>query len=451
MNRVIQLFIIVIMCGCSLLRPAPEEKDMPEWITGSTEIPFYYTGIGSAPKQESQPNEYIRNARQNALADMAESISIEIESSSTLSVIESNYEVSRNFSYDVVASTHEELEGYELVDTWEDENYYWAYYKLSIEKYWEVKEERKSNAVSNALSKYEQAKEFQQSNEHYNAFIFYADALAELRPYLGERAVALIDGEEKDLSNHIFSRLVDFLNNINIYGQHDEITVKRGVSIDKQLVTFHVKDKDDNPVNNFPVRLDFTGRGLMRNREASDSEGEIVCALQKVSSSGNNETLSVSIDMQELSRVSGDQAIRSIIRNIPCPEGSIEIIVDKPTVFVASTEKEFGETNNGHLLKDKMKRSIRPHFDLAKSKNEADFIINIESNTTKKDKYLNEHYIIMECKIRMQDQKGNTLFNRDISNEYKDTSYQKASIKAYNEIARIIDRSIANNIARSIN
>ena len=40
--------------------------------------------------------------------------------------------------------SQKDLEGYDLVSTWEDEKEYWLYYKLSKSKWAEIRSERKN-------------------------------------------------------------------------------------------------------------------------------------------------------------------------------------------------------------------------------------------------------------------------------------------------------------------
>lgn len=94
-------------------------------------------------KKGFTPADYMANAQQQALGDLASNISTNIESSSVLSVIETKYHIGENYSKEITASTSHQLEGYELVETWEDENFYWAYYRLSKSHYAKIREEKK--------------------------------------------------------------------------------------------------------------------------------------------------------------------------------------------------------------------------------------------------------------------------------------------------------------------
>ena len=172
---------------------------------------MYYTGVSSSKKKGFMPSDYQANAQQKALGDLASSISVNIESTSVLSIIEMDYNINENFSSEITASTNQQLEGYELVDTWEDDDYYWVYYKLSKSKYQAQKIAQKEQAVLDAKNKYYQARELLGRQLHYNALQFYVEALTALKPYLGESTLTIIDGEEKDLGNEILVQLRSLL------------------------------------------------------------------------------------------------------------------------------------------------------------------------------------------------------------------------------------------------
>ncbi len=443
--------LIVLLYGCSVFKPSVDEKDIPEWVVRKPQMPLYYVGVGSAPKQGYSANEYIQNARQSALADLAESISITIESQSMLSVIERDQDISESFTVDIHASTRKELEGYELVDSWQDDKNYWVYYRLCMLKHEEIIERRKNDAINNALSKYQQATGFLGRNAHYNAFQLYADALSDIRMYLGETTETEINGEKRDLGNYLFTQMSELLTNLNIEYPHDEIRVKRGVEIDPEKMTFFIKDENNNPVSNIPFRISFSGSGLLRNHETSDSEGKITCALRRVSSSGSSETLSITVNLQNLSRVTSDPIVRNVIRSLPAPGKSIRVIIERPTIFISSVEKILDDKTNNNELKNAMASSLSRDFEIINYIDKADFIVNIESNTTKKGKHRNEYYVTMNFDVRLNDNQGNNLFRRTIENDYSGRDLSAASRSAYQSTKNTIERSLAGNIARAVN
>lgn len=449
----VSVFLSLLSIGffsCNILKK-PSYDPMPDWVIRKPQSSMYYTGVSSATKPGFSPSEYITSAQQRALGDLASSISVNIESSSMLSIIEIDYNISENFSRDITASTSKELEGYELVDTWEDETNYWVYYRLSREKYHRLRQEKKNTAIRNAENKVLQAHHMLDRNSHYNALQFYADALSDLKIYLGESTPTKINDKEVDLGNYIFAEMADFINNLKITYPYNQINVQRGVEINPDLLTFKIVDKHGNPVSNIPVRINFTGAGLLRNSEVSGTDGKVVSSIRRISSSRTSETLSLTIDMNALSRVTSDPMIRNIIRNMPAPERSIRVVLEKPVAYITATEMELNKLSSHQTLYNALVGNLGRDFDITEDREKADYIISINSNTSIKGTYLQEHYVTMSCRIDMTDVLGNNLYRRTIEADHMGPDFLNASRAAYQATSRTIERSIIRDIVNSIN
>jgi len=442
------LSFLVLSCQ-NLKKTGFEKKPMPEWVKAKPQSAFYYTGISSAPKKGFLPSDYIANAQQKALGDLASSISVNIASTSVLSIIETNYNLSQNFNQEIIATTSQQLEGYELVDTWEDDNFYWVYYRLSKEKFKEITAERKSQTILDAKNKYYQAKEFLNRQMHYNAFQFYVEALTVLKPYLGESNLTDIDGEEKDIALEIFNSMVEFLTSIRIEGK-SEIIVKKAIDIDPEEFTFIIIDSNKNPISRIPVRINFSGSGLIRNSEVSNNEGKVVCSIKKIKSSPNQENLEIVVDVNSFSRVAKDPMIRSIIRGIPAISKSVKVIVEKPVIYVLSEEKSFGEIRSNSLIKQTFESLFGTEF-FVNAKSPADFILKIFTNTIENGIYYGEKQVIISFTFELMDSKENIIYRKTGSAEYTASDYKAADNKAYIELTKSVERTIFRDILNSIN
>ena len=144
--------LLLMLIGCSGGKKAQQAQlaPQPEWVKMRPSSPTYYYGIG-AVRKSMDVGQYQQAARQNALADMAGEISTTISSNSVLHAFESNLGFRDDFTSTIRAQTQQDLEGYELVDSWEDLENYWVYYRLSKALYQELKEQRKNDAISRSF------------------------------------------------------------------------------------------------------------------------------------------------------------------------------------------------------------------------------------------------------------------------------------------------------------
>jgi hypothetical protein len=450
----INLFFIsllaLIFFSCNTGRNLSEKNNpKPDWVTSKPQSSTYYIGVSSAPKKGYLPSEYIQSAQQKALADMSASISVNIESTSVLSRIEDNYNLHENFSSEIIATTSQLLEDYELVDVWEDENYYWVYYRLSKTIYKTQKEKKKQQILLESKNKLKQADDLINKRSYYNAFQFYSDAFSVLKPYLGESTLTEIDGNTQDLGNYIFTKIAGFVNDINFKFPEDEVSVKKGVDIDADIFNVNVFYKNEYTMSNIPVKINFTGSGLLRNSETSDNNGKFFCSVKKVTSSPGMETLSVNVDMLSLSKVAKDPMIRNIIKSIPASENKLRVKVIKPVLKIISNEKSFETETSENKLKSTFQSMLSSEFSFTES-TEYDFILNITSNTTKNGQKYGEPLVVINYTFDLTNTNGKNVFRKSSSNEYYASTYEVAVNKAYNEVSTSIERFIANELISSL-
>lgn len=446
------ILVLFVVESCSSKRSSSTHTEPPpEWVQRKPQSPHYYIGVSSASKHGATPDEYIQSAQQRALGDLAASISVNIESSSFFTVMETNNLIYENYSRDILASTSKELEGYELVDSWEDNSNYWVYYRLSRDKYHRIREQRKEQAINNAKNKYQRAQSMLERGSHFNAFKFYVEAMEDLKLYLGESTKTNFNDEVIDFGTFMYNEIADFLSNLNIHHNNNKITVKRGIDVNPELLKFHILDKNDKPVADIPLRISFTGSGLLRGSATSGADGSFIVDMRRVGSHSGSETLRLTIDMQNLSRVSSDQVIRDIINNMPAPNSHLIIKLEKPKLFISSTEKSLDRTRGSNDLKEVLKANIRNFYDFTSNRNDADFIVDMTTNTSRKGTYINEYYVTMSIEVTMNDKSGNNVLRRNLSNDHMGSSYENASENAYRESLRTIERRLVRDLINVVN
>ena len=89
----------------------------PEWTFNSPVLSAHYVGIGSASKL-IHPLDADAVAKQQALDNMSRDIRVQVQSTSTASTLQINSWLSESFSAQSTSTTQEDLEGFELVDTY---------------------------------------------------------------------------------------------------------------------------------------------------------------------------------------------------------------------------------------------------------------------------------------------------------------------------------------------
>ncbi|HNP07356.1 MAG TPA: LPP20 family lipoprotein, partial [Cyclobacteriaceae bacterium] len=170
------------------------QNPRPEWLSAKPMQDRYYIGIGHSAKDGI--NNYIQIAKSSALEDIISEIRVTVSSTSVLSQIDANKEFQERYEQIIKTTASDELEEYEQVDAWEDDQNYWVYYRLSKQRYKEIKDEQKRNAVTLALDFFTKAKQSERAGEDVQALGFYFKGFGAIEKYLGDPIRLEYEGKE---------------------------------------------------------------------------------------------------------------------------------------------------------------------------------------------------------------------------------------------------------------
>jgi len=154
----VRIFILtlIFLAACSpKVQPPDPDSLKPSWLRAEPNQAGYYTGIGHSIKDGT--NNYVQSAKKSALDDLVSEIKVNVSSTSVLSQLETNKKLTEQYQQVIQTTAADEIEEFEMVDAWEDASNYWVYYRLSIERYRQIKEEQKRNATTLALGYFEKS------------------------------------------------------------------------------------------------------------------------------------------------------------------------------------------------------------------------------------------------------------------------------------------------------
>ena len=138
-----RLFVIVVSGIVTVLLTAlnSSAKEKPSWVMTRPDSLGYYVGIGVVQKGPDDQNLH-DIARGLALKDISSEISSYISSRTDRIIIEKAGILFEDYKSNLITKTRAHLEGYNFIDSWEDENEYWVYYRLSKEIYLNKRKQR---------------------------------------------------------------------------------------------------------------------------------------------------------------------------------------------------------------------------------------------------------------------------------------------------------------------
>lgn len=435
LNYLIFLIAALTFSCSSSKKLAEQEAEKPMWLKDKPILEEYYIGIGSARKIGTI-DEYTNEARKNALADIAGEISTSISSISVLNQVEDKRGVSEIFQNTIKTSSKDFLTAYEKVESYENETYYWIYYRLSKEKYEIEKAKRKAEAIENALLKYKNALESTQNNKYDFAINQYIRALEILIEYLGEDTPVNFENNQIDLLNEINKNLAAIFREIHITHKKSSLEVKRGMALDKDDLRFNILNKNEEAISGIPVKFSYSGGYLLSEIDISNESGLVSSSINKIKSTGNTEIFRVEIDMQAIANQGTKELlIRKLITNYKANKLQIKINIEQPTIYVINFEENDAKTPKLDIYHTLVNNSLsEKKFKYDAVPQNADYVIYLDASTKKLAKTNGMFKVSLHVKIELQDKNKTSLFSGELNKEVTSLgSYSKAIEEAYTQ------------------
>jgi hypothetical protein len=448
----ITLVALLWGCGGSKKVQGPAPASQPEWVKSRPTSSMFYYGIGIARKT-SDVSQFQQTARQNALADMSSEISISISSNSVIHAFESNLNFREDFTSTIKTQTQQELEGYEQVDSWEDENSYWVYYRLSKSKYQELKELRKSNAVTRSLDLFTTALNARGAGEVRLAIVQLIKALEPIKPYFSEPLPVDYQGTQVFLGNEIFKELSSTLSAIELVPFHSAINIKTGQSIPSSLLVFEARHKVTGIIGELPLVVSYSEKPIRNNKQRAGSNGMASFDVDKVRSTKAFETFSATIDLDDiLAEASSDAFISRLVSRFTLPQGVIRINIDKPVFVVISNEVNLGVViQPGFLEESFRKKAIENGYLVKDDVSDADYIVQITAATSSRGESNQFKNVSLEGLISVETKDGNQLYHRPLEGFVgRNLDFKQAGEDAFKEARRKLEISYFREIHEAI-
>ncbi len=450
--NVAKVFIFLILAwSCKSNAPVQqvetESNARPQWLNRRPIDPNYYIGISGSSKMKDKFG-YASSSQTKALENIASEIKVKVESNSVLYELEKNSEFKDSYESVVQSKTSQNLEGYELVDSWENEEEYWVYYRLSKVKYKELQEQKHTAALEKAKGYYLRAIDASKQKELSLAVKMHLSSLKALQAYLGELNEYRVNGQDISLTQANFEKLQSIFLKIKIQGDNVYQNT-RGVTRNQEIFvsTFY----DNHLAKGVPVKIMFkNGKGLFSSSHSLNASGETKFVLDKITSPALTQELLITLDEGVFDE---DFLSKALLKNMQLPKKIVTMEVNNPMVFIKSEELQLGQDIGTRYLRDEVnKQSVNHGFGIAPTESSADLIIDIKSNTRKGAEnegvfvsYLNIELKVLNAETRRQVYAGSLVDLKGVQLDYKG-----ASDDAYKKSINQLDKKILREIQKVI-
>lgn len=414
----ILLFAVLALAGCRSKQPvqAPATEvpvdTRPSWVRSRPVNGSYYVGIGLASKSRGDHQE---TAKKNALNDLASEISVVVEGNSLLFTLDRSNRFDESFSSTIRTRTSEQLEGFELVDTWENATEYWTYYRLSKAEHARIKAERKARAIGTATDLLLRARQSLANGDLRTAFDQDMRALLAMRDHWGENDVVEVEGRSLPLANEIFSDLQRLTSGIrlSILPERCELSYADGFKRELLVTAQHQENGRSRYLVQLPLVITYPGHaGRVTEMRNTDASGQTRTSVQRIATDAVGPEVMVRVDMQALASAELDQAlVRPLLASLTVPEKRVPIDLRLPRVWLRSTESNLGQPlNEGGLGTVVREELTRRGFRFVEREQEAELILDLRASTRNGGESNGFHTAFLDMTFTFRDRKtGHTV------------------------------------------
>ncbi|MEE4196559.1 MAG: LPP20 family lipoprotein [Bacteroidales bacterium] len=411
---------VTLFQSCTVINAAQKK---PEWVNQKPIDNKYYIGIGKSNKSNQA---YLQAAKNNALADLISEISVNISSQSLLHQFEDQSGFKESYEAFITLKAQKDIEGYELMDTYEDKNEYWVYYRLSKAEYARKKREKLEKAKSLAKNLLEKADDYEKKFDVHNALLFYVKAFDAIKEHLDEDlSTFLLDDGRVYLDHEIFESIQEIFSNIAIKPTK-EIFKINALSTNNEPVNARVKYKttlETQNLENIPVVFYFPDNELATREEVlSKKSGIIECSIAQQAPKGKSQILRAKLNIDNYF---GPDAPDNFLKQMftergTVPYGNIMVEVNELFAYLESEELVFGQPTQRQPITNIFKSALSENFfSFTEDPETADVFIKINASVVKGEKLgqYNLHTAFLDCTISIKNQTtGMEVFTQNITN-----------------------------------
>ena len=456
----IVLALLVVACKGRqpAVPPAAQEKAIsfpkPDWVSSRPVSDAYYIGVGLSPK--SRPDA-LESAKKSALNDLASEISVRVEGNSLLSTLDQRHSFDETFTSTVNTRTSEQLQGYELVDSWQDEREHWVYYRLSKAEHARIKAERKRQAIAQATDGYQRAQQNLQAGDLKGAFDQDLRALIAIKEYWGESDMVTIGDRQVALANTIFADLQRLTNGVRLSALPERCALDFANRFKREMLISAVFSEGQRARDllQLPLQVSYPGHsGKVTETKNTDDEGRIRTTIQHVETGTANVEVLVRLHIEELVSKDLDPVFtKPLIGSLTVPELHVPIDRTMPKVHVTSSERIFGQDAGAIGVARGLKEELSSKgFRFVDRPTDADLLMEVTSSTREGGSSNGFYTAYLDVAYTLRDRRTQDVINEGGKQGVKgiQLDYQKAGTDAYKKAGQELRKELTMAITSAL-
>ncbi len=441
-----KIFIIIfIVASCKskqIVKTAVAEvKPAPPWVSSRPNNGFKYVGIASADK--SKNNSYQIEAKKNALYDLSSEIKVDISVNSVLYTVQNNNKINENFNSLIKLTNSDNIEGYTLVDSYENDKQYWVYYQLDKEDYARQKALKKQQTITKASNLIASSYIDEQNQDFSSCIKKRIQAFGILTPYLSEEINfdgALTKGIKNvfDLTNLIQQQLQSIF-----VGVQKVMPQLKPYQQTYSALVYNLELKNKAALQNFPFIVSSEEEKIkVIEKTSTNLLGEIQVKVNSVEPLNQTVAFSLNPDISGLmgSDSVGRAGISVLKQFIQTPSLKVQANVSPVNIYVTSIEKNLGKVTGANIIESFLQQRFNgQEVNITNKIDQADFIIESDADTKEdvSSDVLQNNYniklagLVINLNLKSKTT-GETLYKTQITDVYGyANNLEKAGLNAY--------------------
>ncbi len=439
--------LLVLFAACSPQVPSTLQTELqnprPSWLSAKPYQESYYVGIGHSTKNGT--NNYLQAAKKSALDDLVSEIKVNVSSTSVLTQMDVNKEFSEKYEQIIQTTAVDEIQEFEQVDAWEDDRNYWVYYRLSKQRYREIKEQQKRDAVTLALDFFTKAKQSERAGEGVQALSFYFQGFHAIEKYLAEPIRIVYEDKEILLTNEIYASMQQLLDRMQLVATPSAINLNRRVAQSAQTVVVRATYKDNSKtIADLPLRAAFDkGAGDVFPEYKTDGTGQTQILLTKISSRDLEQSVGVRVNLLAFAGQNASAIDQLVAQKLTVPKADILMKVRRPVVYLTSMEKTLGVDKANRQISNRVKNYLaNAGFEFTDDRNKAELLMDVSADSEKGAVSGSIYITYVTAVIKVATaQDGKEIYTTTLDRiKGYSLDYDRSSQEAYNKSLEVLEK-----------
>lgn len=452
MMRALLFAPLLLIAACKgnqpvVTTPTPDpEASRPEWVRARPVSGGYYIGIGQA---SMAVKDYQEVAKKNALNDLASEISVVVEGNSLLQTLDRRTTFSETFTSTINTSTREQLEGFEMVDSWENGREYHLYYRLSKSEHARLKAERKARSITSALDLNSRSKEALAAGDLRSAFDNELRALLAMKEYWGENDVVEMDGRQVPLVNELYNDLQKLSSGVQFTILPERCELNYGNQFRRELLigAQYRNGSASRDLVQLPVVVEYPGAtGKVTELKSTDAEGRLRTTVQRVDPKANGQEVLVRLDINALASKELDATlVKALLASLTVPQKRVPIDLQMPRVFMKATETNLGQpVGDAGVALTIREELTRNGFRFVDREADSDLVLNLSASTRQGGESNGFYTAFLDVSFSFRDRRSGDVVHEGGRQGLKGVqlAYDKAGIDAYKKAIQEVRKDL---------